>query len=47
MTTRRHIKAFCKEYCGFDDFSLIKTIAAQNVDYDITTGEIIPHNLEL
>ena len=48
MTTRRHLKAFCKEYCGFNDFSLIKTLAAQNVDYDIHTGEIIPlDNLEL
>lgn len=48
MTTRRHIKAFCKEYCGFDNFSLIKTLATQKVDYDIHTGEIIDtSNLEL
>ena len=41
MTTRKHIKAFCKEYCGFDDFSLIKAIV-ENKMYNILTGEVIP-----
>lgn len=41
MTTRRHIKAFCKEYCGFSDFSLIKKLATQNIEYNIHTGEIL------
>lgn len=41
MTTRRHIKAFCAEYCGFDDFALIKHLANNNLEYDIKTGEII------
>lgn len=40
MTTRRHLKAFCKEYCGIDDFSLIKHLATHYVDYDIRTGEV-------
>lgn len=39
MTTRKHIKAFCKEYCGFDDFSLIKAIV-KNKMYNIQTGEV-------
>lgn len=41
MTTRKHIKAFCKEYCGFDNFSLIKHLATNNVFYDFTTGEVV------
>jgi hypothetical protein len=41
MTTRKHIKAFCKEYCGFSDFSLIKHLATNNVCYDFTTGEVV------
>ena len=41
MTTRKHIKAFCKEYCGFSDFSLIKTLATKHWEMDIHTGEII------
>lgn len=47
MTTRRHIKAFCKEYCKINDFSLIKYLATNNIEYNIHTGEIseIP-NLE-
>ena len=40
MTTRRHIKAFCAEYCGFDDFALIKHLANHNLEYNIKTGEI-------
>lgn len=40
MTTRKHIKAFCKEYCGINDFSLIKHLATHYIDYDIHTGEI-------
>ena len=48
MTTRKHIKAFCKEYCGFSDFSLIKTLATQNIEYNIRTGEILETpNLDL
>lgn len=47
-TTRKHIKAFCKEYCGFSNFSLIKTLAAQNIEYNIHTGEILEiPNLDL
>ena len=41
MTTKKHIKAFCKEYCGFSDFSLIKTLATKHWEMDIHTGEII------
>lgn len=41
MTTRRHLKAFCKEYCGFDNFSLIKHLATNNVCYDFKTGEVV------
>lgn len=48
MTTRKHIKAFCKEYCDFDDFSLIKKLATQNIEYNIHTGEILETpNLDL
>ena len=48
MTTRKHIKAFCKEYCGFSDFSLIKKLATQNIEYNIHTGEILETpNLDL
>lgn len=41
MTTRKHIKAFCKEYCGFDDFNLIKTLVRGNLDFNIKTGEVV------
>lgn len=48
MTTRKHIKAFCREYCGFSDFSLIKKLATQNIEYNIHTGEILETpNLDL
>jgi hypothetical protein len=40
MTTRKHLKAFCKEYCGISDFSLIKHLATHYLEYDIHTGEI-------
>lgn len=40
MTTRKHLKAFCKEYCGFDDFSLIKHIANNPIEYNFKTGEV-------
>lgn len=40
MTTRKHLKAFCKEYCGFDDFSLIKHIANNSIEYNFKTGEV-------
>lgn len=40
MTTRKHIKAFCKEYCGFDDFALIKHIANNSIEYNFKTGEV-------
>lgn len=41
MTTRKHLKAFCKEYCGISDFSLIKILANNFWEMDIHTGEII------
>lgn len=41
MTTKRHLKAFCAEYCNIHDFSLIKHLANNNLEYDITTGEIV------
>lgn len=40
MTTRRHIKAFCAEYANIIDFSTIKKIVADRLEYDILTGEI-------
>ena len=41
MTTRKHLKAFCKEYCGFDMFSTIKMLANDKMRMNIHTGEIL------
>ena len=40
-TTRKHLKAFCKEYCGFDTFSTIRLLAKEQMLMNIHTGEII------
>ena len=40
-TTRRHLKAFCSEYCGFDLFSTIRLLAKEHMLYNIHTGEVI------
>ena len=40
-TTRKHIKAFCKEYAGFDHFATIKTLANGGYKMNIFTGEIV------
>lgn len=39
-TTRKHIKAFCSEYANITDFSTIKKIVADRLEYNILTGEI-------
>jgi hypothetical protein len=41
MTTRKHLKAFCKEYCGFDMFNTIKMLANEKMRMNIHTGEIL------
>lgn len=41
MTTRKHLKAFCKEYCSFDMFSTIKMLANDKMRMNIHTGEIL------
>lgn len=41
MTTRKHIKAFCKEFAGFDQFATIKVLATQGYKMNIFTGEIV------
>jgi hypothetical protein len=40
MTTRKHLKAFCKEFCGFDTFSTIKTLALEHMRMNVYTGEV-------
>ena len=40
-TTRKHLKAFCKEYCGFDTFSTIRLLAKEQMLMNIHTGEVI------
>lgn len=40
MTTRRHLTAFCKEYCGGIPFATIKMLATQHLILNIRTGEI-------
>ena len=40
-TTRRHISAFVKEYCGID-YQTAKHIYEQGVRLNIYTGEIVP-----
>ena len=41
MTTRRHIKAFCSEYAGFNNFDVIKMLVKDQMLYNIFTGEVI------
>ena len=41
QTTRKHLKAFCKEYCGFDDFNTIKILANGKYKLNIFTGELV------
>lgn len=41
MTTRKHIKAFVKEYVPFDmDFETIKRLANEDIVMNIYTGEV-------
>ena len=40
MTTRKHLKAFCKEYTPISDFQTIKAIAEQRLRYNLNTGEV-------
>lgn len=40
-TTGRHLKEFCKEYCGIDNYQLIKHIATEQIIYNYKTGEVI------
>ena len=40
-TTRKHLKAFCSEYCGIDLFSTIRLLAKECMLYNIHTGEVI------
>ena len=41
MTTRTHITWFLKEYFPSLEFKTIKTIAINNLKYNVYTGEII------
>ena len=40
-TTRKHLKAFCSEYCGIDLFSTIRLLAKEHMLYNIHTGEVV------
>ena len=40
MTTRRHIYAFCKEYCGAVDYYYAKSAYEAGCSVNIETGEI-------
>ena len=40
-TTRKHLKAFCSEYCGIDLFSTIRLLANEHMIYNIYTGEVV------
>ena len=40
MTTRKHLKAFCKEYTHITEFQTIKAIAEQRLRYNLRTGEV-------
>ena len=40
MTTRKHISAFCKEYCGLIDYKMAKTAYEDNYSINIHTGEV-------
>lgn len=39
-TTRRHLGAFAKEYCGLD-YQTLKTIYYDNMILNIETGEVL------
>lgn len=41
MTTRKHIGAFVKEYCGID-YQTAKMLYCDRYKYNIHTGEILP-----
>lgn len=41
MTTRRHISAFCREYCGVIDYATAKSIYNDGYKINIHTGEVI------
>ena len=41
MTTRKHISAFCREYCGVVDYATAKRIYADNYMINIHTGEVV------
>ena len=40
MTTRKHISAFVREYCGID-FQTAKKCYENGLGYDLTTGKMI------
>lgn len=40
MTTRKHISAFCKEYCGTIDYQSARKAYEGNYRINIGTGEI-------
>ena len=40
MTTRKHISAFCKEYCGVVDYYCAKSAYDAGCSINIETGEI-------
>lgn len=40
MTTRRHISAFCSEYCGAVDYYYAKSAYEAGCSVNIETGEI-------
>lgn len=39
-TTRKHIGAFCKEYCGSNIYYTCKEIAEKGLAFNIHTGEL-------
>jgi hypothetical protein len=41
MTTRRHISAFCSEYCDMVDYYMAKAAYEGGYKLNIETGEII------
>ena len=41
MTTRKHISAFCKEYCGVIDYQSAKAAYEGNYSINTYTGEIM------
>lgn len=40
MTTRKHISAFCKEYCGVVDYHYAKSAYERGCSVNTETGEI-------